>query len=126
MNRAQVESLAAVLDVTFRPAELPVIGKGCSNVHRDYRCANRATEEAVKRTARDTIAIRTCSDAYCRISAAIHAHALSLPAARGQVVAMDDFAAQQKIRARAQRSLALLEGAVARKFGRHLSLVPKS
>ena len=125
MNKIQVDGMAAILGVTFYPASPHVVDKICYNNHRDYHCKNKATEEAVKRTGQDTISIRTCSNAYCRISAAIEAHALSLPLTKVQREAMEDIAAQQAIRSRAHRSIALLEEQMFRKFGRHISLMPR-
>ncbi len=79
MNRKQVDSLAAILGVTFRPVSAHNAGKICNNNDSFNRCTRRATEEAVKKNGKDVVAVPTCSDADCRISAAIHAYALSLP-----------------------------------------------
>jgi len=124
MNKIQVDGMAAVLGVTFYPARPHVTDKICYNNHRDYHCGNKATEEAVKRVGPDVVSIRTCSNAYCRISAAIEAHALSLPLTKAQREAVEDTAAQHAIRLRANRSIALLEDQMFRKFGRRISLMP--
>lgn len=76
MNRVQVNGLAAILGVAFQPARPHVRKKFCDNNHRDYHCDRKATEEAQIRGGEgEEVCIPTCSNAYCRISAAITAHA---------------------------------------------------
>ena len=119
MNRIQVDGMAAILGVTFRPH---VAGQSCYNYHRDYHCRNKATEDAVKRDGQNTITIRTCSNAYCRIAAAINVYDLSQPPTDAARERMEDAVAQAAIRSRADRSLAIHEAHLSRKFGRPLSL----
>lgn len=122
MNKIQVDGMAAILSVTFYPATPPVTNKICYNNHRDYHCKNKATEEAVKRVGPDVISIRTCSNPYCRISAAIEAHTLSTPPTKAYLQEMEDFRAVEAIRARANKSLRIFEEHLSRKFGRPFSL----
>lgn len=121
MNKVQVNGMAEILGVTFRPASSSAVGRICYNNHRDHRCDNKATEEAVIQVGQNAIAIRTCSNAYCRIAAAIDAWALSQPLSREQREMMKDTEAQEAIRSRANRSLAILEEHMSRKFERRIS-----
>ncbi len=71
----QLEGVLAILGVKFVPVEGEPLKPDCYNDHLDYHCKNKVTQHAVC----GNVSIRTCSDSYCRLFAAIAAHYMTLP-----------------------------------------------